>query len=692
MLSALCKSIAIILQDNNVERSIINKVVSVFNVTCPTCEQKQYAPSVEVVQPGEVVVEEKCKGTTQKGARCTRNTKTQGYCNQHYKIYLSKQKDMPIVEERIPSTVVALEEKKPEPLIVEEENESIFTPDQQLQLKFVPTMVQTQRIEELDKKNVYNNIPQADRVKYIPQWATEEEQDSLFFMEEVKNFFKTDCKETKSDLSNITYDSMITKDDLIEKTEEILSVCQYVCKANITSEHTLLRNGTEGKQCYCTKEAVMGSFGCKTHKSRKINPVHLPETFRNHTRGIETNFASLNVFDNTWEFPHLRLGAKLTKHGFVAVSKLRGQIWWDQMSEREIRRCQNAGLLYKRLPLNTCHYKFSLPENVDLLEGDGFTSFEQMIRDRPTLYIKYWKVWNNHIAECKDWFKRNKKISTDIAEWFYETRCNKLPNWSALEKEWSTKGLNNVVIPAPTLEQVKENTFDPFVYCEKWVASNKIDKNLPHFPPMYVFYPLPSDIDYVKRHRTVPIVKRDFENSYHYGVYPVEWIKRLSRAGLKTKENKRPTTMEWNTYENLMSPCAFWERTYGEKKTVADKNAIKYYVTQKDNACTVMRLDKTFKEDIAYSSELLHNYHLDGMKNIPSEILLLAGCAHMAFIARVESMDIEFITLQDVNPLLIDRLGGEIPKQYEAYRECIEQAYKVFANIFVVVTFTVRSF
>jgi hypothetical protein len=61
-----------------------------------------------------------------------------------------------------------------------------------------------------------------------------------------------------------------------------------------------------------------------------------------------------------------------------------------------LKRCENNGLLYKVLDQQTLrNLPFIDPDKLDELPGAGFLSFEQMIRDRPTLYIKYWNIWKN---------------------------------------------------------------------------------------------------------------------------------------------------------------------------------------------------------------------------------------------------------------------------------------------------------
>ncbi len=155
-----------------------------------------------------------------------------------------------------------------------------------------------------------------------------------------------------------------------------------------------------------------------------------------------------------------------------------------------ILRCHNNGLLYKILPQETLMYHYSIT-NLDDLPGEGFVSFEQMIRDRPKLYIKYWNIWNQHIIRARDWLTFKNKTPQEI---WQETGITSWVNWERYENEFmAANGTFHVIVPAPSLEQVCAPSFNPFSYCTKWVRENcpeKLDR--PHYPPMYIVYPFPD--------------------------------------------------------------------------------------------------------------------------------------------------------------------------------------------------------
>jgi len=158
-----------------------------------------------------------------------------------------------------------------------------------------------------------------------------------------------------------------------------------------------------------------------------------------------------------------------------------------------IRRCHNNGLLYKVLPQSMVHKQYDLPNDLDQIEGYGMTSFEQMIKERPTLYIKYWNVWNRQIQRARDFMKYRGRSLIDLNA---ELGIEKAIDWDKYENElgWLA-GMFNIIVPAPALEQVTAPNFNPFRYCKEWVAANcaQEDRTRPHFPPMYLLYPFPDD-------------------------------------------------------------------------------------------------------------------------------------------------------------------------------------------------------
>ena len=285
-----------------------------------------------------------------------------------------------------------------------------------------------------------------------------------------------------------------------------------------------------------------------------------------------------------WHFRRLRLYAWLTRRGFIAVGKLWNGAYPEQLtlcnlsrersyaralpddeivdqygghafsSEEEaekfkrrykytndelegedehtyILRCHNNGLLYKLIPQEYLLYNYDLSD-LDKLPGKGFVSFEQMIRDRPSLYIKYWNVWNGQIRRAKDWIL----CKGNTLEELHEKYGLLSPvYWERFHSEAFMAGLFNVVIPAPELTQVQQADFNPFLYCERWVLENCPDQiERPHFPPMYILYPFPDE-EYQRKQkklfertvRTIALQNRKMVQHYHYSTKtenPYTWL------------------------------------------------------------------------------------------------------------------------------------------------------------------------
>lgn len=165
--------------------------------------------------------------------------------------------------------------------------------------------------------------------------------------------------------------------------------------------------------------------------------------------------------------------------------------------ESLILRCHNNGLLYKILPQENLLYQYDITD-LDKLPGKGFVSFEQMIRDRPKLYIKYWNVWNKHIEEAREWLTLKKCTPLQIWE---KTGIAAWMNWEEIEEGLKFNGGYNLIIPPPSIEIIKREDFNPFRYCEEWVSINRPDEvHRPHYPPMYILYNFP-DKEYQRRHK-----------------------------------------------------------------------------------------------------------------------------------------------------------------------------------------------
>jgi hypothetical protein len=211
-------------------------------------------------------------------------------------------------------------------------------------------------------------------------------------------------------------------------------------------------------------------------------------------------------------FPHLQFYAHITENGPIVVGKAWSVFYAETLEtvcldkepykndndplEKEtgndlIRRCHNNGLLYKVLPQEVVHKQLTLPKNIDSIEGRGFTSFEQMIRERPSLYIKYWNVWLGHIRRAKQFLTLEGKSDESLMKQF---NIFEPIDWKYYKDRLGPRiGIHHVEVPAPTLEDLKAPHFDAFKYCTEWVRKNSPEhESKPHFPPMYLLYPFPT--------------------------------------------------------------------------------------------------------------------------------------------------------------------------------------------------------
>ena len=245
----------------------------------------------------------------------------------------------------------------------------------------------------------------------------------------------------------------------------------------------------DSKKHFCEEKTVVNDMLCSRHK-RYISTqtyklcIHSNPMFEVDIAHYKIHTGMKRIY---W-FPRLQLAGLRTCEGIVAIGRIRGNRWLETLGEREIKRCENVGLLYKVLPQEILHYTYHIG-NIEKIEGVGFTSYEQIRASRPTLYLKYWKIWNEHIVKRREFITNGEKI-TDKHKWYKEWRCQ-LPNWEEVKKEYMFKGWYNVIVPPPTLEQIKDNNFDVFDYCEEWCRDNYVAKCQYEvgFPPMYIDHP-----------------------------------------------------------------------------------------------------------------------------------------------------------------------------------------------------------
>ena len=289
----------------------------------------------------------------------------------------------------------------------------------------------------------------------------------------------------------------------------------------------------EDRNSFCGEETVVNNQFCSKHKKYAGK---IPFKIGLHTEALlEVNPVYLKIHEFTGQFwyPRLLLVAKPTSEGLVIIGKLVGHRWLKTLTRKDIKRCQNSGLLYKVISQEILHFNYHIPE-LNRIDGSGFTDFDQMRIQRPLLYIKYWNIWNQHISRRKQFILSNQKC-TNANKWMKEHTCP-LPNWDDLKKQYYYRGYRNIVIPPPSLVELKIPDFDAWDYCEQWVRKNAPGEiGAPHFPPMFLDYPDPFAMRF-RPYNRFPLKEERVDTktprrTKHYKRDPNEWIEILSKKG-----------------------------------------------------------------------------------------------------------------------------------------------------------------
>lgn len=339
-------------------------------------------------------------------------------------------------------------------------------------------------------------------------------------------------------------DSVI--DEAIAVPKFVPRECIYYDESNAYSSATRL------ELCGQPVSGPRGSYMCAEHKkhAKKFSPnLSLWNSVDSYAT-VMRQFPDINIIGGKYWFPRLNLFAHMSECGPVVVGKAwcagvycesldgcgvsrdrnyrvdadlgrddeESDLWGgftftDEEKEKKhlarfnaendvclgtetsatlIRRCHNNGLLYKVLPQNVVHQQYDLPKNIEAEDGFGMTSFEQMIEERPTLYIKYWRIWNGQIERARAFLNHQGKSLVDLNS---ELGIEKAIDWDKYEQDIGMRiGMFNVVVPPPTLDQVTAKNFNPFRYCKEWVEEHGTpsERERPHFPPMYLLYPFPE--------------------------------------------------------------------------------------------------------------------------------------------------------------------------------------------------------
>lgn len=258
---------------------------------------------------------------------------------------------------------------------------------------------------------------------------------------------------------------------------------------------------------FCLKRTVIGHQFCEEHRDYYGHVVFEPRGPQSDPYiAIHMPYVRHHVFTGHYWYPRLMLAAFPTEDGMVVIGRLLQNRWIKALTRREIKRCHNVGLLYKVLPQVALHRFYELT-NIHEIGGEGYTSYEQMRVERPSLYRKYWLVWNKHLQDRKEFLQWE---NTEDETWFEYHRCYQQPNWEHYKKHYRFRGLENTLRPPPP-EDV-----DVWEYCKG------------EYPPMYADYPNPMSMRFRPYNKTTWAVQErdmyDSQRTAHYEWDPDAWI------------------------------------------------------------------------------------------------------------------------------------------------------------------------
>ena len=305
----------------------------------------------------------------------------------------------------------------------------------------------------------------------------------------------------------------------------------YIDNSDLTEVYSYDREcqyWIKNQNYFCCEPVAKGSKQfCKEHL-RYTGKIEFKDMLF-HTQPlyeIMPSYCRILGFSGQYYYPRLLLAAKPTSEGIVVIGRLLARQWIVPLTEREIKRCHNNGLLYKILSHEIIHYHYHIPD-IERIEGTGFISYDQIRFERPKLYIKYWNIWNNQIKARKEYITKWSKCKGNTHKWTKE-HFNPLPDWEKVKKEFKIRGLDNLIIPTPTIEQVSDKEWNPWVYCADWVRKNQPkDIEKPHFPPYYLDYPDPYAMfcrpfgQALLKERKVDYDNPEHTKHYNYG--PIYW-------------------------------------------------------------------------------------------------------------------------------------------------------------------------
>jgi hypothetical protein len=258
---------------------------------------------------------------------------------------------------------------------------------------------------------------------------------------------------------------------------------------------------------FCLKRTVIGNQFCDAHRDHYgLVPYNPQGPHSDPYFSIHIPYVRHHVFTGHYWYPRLLLAAFPTEDGMVVIGRLLGNRWIKALSRRDVKRCHNVGLLYKVLPQAALHRFYELT-NIHEIGGEGYTSFEQMRVERPSLFRKYWLVWNRHLQDRKELLEWEGRSESD---WFDHHRCYTRPNWEQYKKHYRLRGLQNTLRPPPPDE------VDMWEHCEG------------EYPPMYADYPSPMSMRFRPYNKTTWAIQekdtRTPRRTKHYAWDPDAWI------------------------------------------------------------------------------------------------------------------------------------------------------------------------
>ena len=309
----------------------------------------------------------------------------------------------------------------------------------------------------------------------------------------------------------------------------------------IVNMKTFCREACYKDSLYCKEHGFKKSGDIKTNMEKTVVNINIlhgctllsSEKFPPIVHKLDCKF---NVKIRQFTYPWFSFVVKKTSEGNVVIAKLFRGFWPKELTYTDIEICHNNGLLYKRVPNEILRQQFTMGDGKDYilnLPGEGFTSYEQIRKKRPSLYIKYWKIWNEELLSRKSYVDKygdDKELFVSIEENMSIRSLKKIqkhakefgcyPNYQIPETFKSYK--RNKTCDPPEVKEILAKDFDAFEWCQKKGVQ---------CPPMFIDYP-----DFKPRY--VPDEKFPFwldplfRKPYYYGKTYDVFLNDYSTKGL----------------------------------------------------------------------------------------------------------------------------------------------------------------